>query len=152
MAEQFLDVPDRIELRQLPGKQLVGRTEDGTLLPVLVDASGVLIVVTGPGNDYSGMTERFILVPDRGDLKQVGGSLLVGREENSPVNLPVAVDANGRLIISGGGSGPIGGVWRYWEASHDDDNPPPDPTIAVERRFLDGDSPLVWVPPSGPWV
>lgn len=150
MPEQFLDVPDRISLRQLPGKQLVGRTEDGTLLPVLVDANGVLVVVSGPGNDYSVMTEQYILVPDRGDLKQVGGALLVGREESSVVNLPVAVDEFGRLIVTGG-TGPVGGIWRYWEAANISDAPPPDPTIAVERRFRNGDPPVVWDPVALAW-
>lgn len=59
------------------------------------------------------------------------------------------------LVGSGGGSGGGGGgpsgAWIYWEDAHADDNPPPFPTKAAERRFRNGDSPLTWDPTLGAW-
>lgn len=52
---------------------------------------------------------------------------------------------------SGGGGGGPSGAWIYWEDAHLDDNPPPFPTKAAERRFRNGDSPLTWDPTVAKW-
>ncbi len=148
MPSQFLDVPDRISLRQVPGKLLVGRAQDGTLIPIVVDDSGILELAAGPGNDYSGMTESFKLVPDRQDLKQVGGSMLVGRTADGTL-LPVAVDDNGRLIATGGGAGASGVLINRAAptGTYGTDEPPPsDPTSVTDLAFLSLDANLRWQP------
>lgn len=56
------------------------------------------------------------------------------------------------ILLNGGGGGGSAILWTYWEASHANDNPPIDPTKAVQRRFLNGDTPVTWNPDSNQWV
>jgi hypothetical protein len=55
------------------------------------------------------------------------------------------------LTLCEGGGGGGGTVWTYWEAAHVDDNPPTDPTKAVTRKFLNGDTPVTWEPDDLAW-
>lgn len=54
--------------------------------------------------------------------------------------------------IDGGGGGGGGTIWTYWEDANVDNNPPPDTTKAVMRRFRNGDGPVTWDPDSQTWV
>jgi hypothetical protein len=147
MPDQFLDVPDRQDLRQVHGTLLIGRRMDGTLIPVLVDADGILLLASGPGNDYSGMAESYLLVPDQSALKQVHGSLLVGKD--GATLLPVAVDDNGRIIATGGDGGG-GGGFMLRDAPTDrpnfPDNEPPPADLRIDWlcSFRDGTPDMIW--------
>jgi len=54
--------------------------------------------------------------------------------------------------LTAGGGGGAGTLWRYWEDANVSDDAPPDPTQAVERRFLNGDPPVVWNPDLSQWL
>lgn len=61
-----------------------------------------------------------------------------------------------QLLAGGGGGGGGGGgaqiLWIYWENTHADDNPPPNPAFSYMRRFRDGDNPVIWDPSIASWV
>lgn len=53
--------------------------------------------------------------------------------------------------VGGGGGGGVGTMWRYWEAANVSNAAPADQSKAVERRFRNGDPPVVWDPVSLSW-
>lgn len=53
---------------------------------------------------------------------------------------------------TGGGGGGASPDWIIWEDSHADDNPPAFPLKAQERRFRNGDTPVIWDPNSNQWL
>lgn len=57
-------------------------------------------------------------------------------------------------FTGGGGGGGVGPtvLWIYWEDTHANDNPPPNPAFSYMRRFRDGDNPVIWDPSIAAWV
>jgi hypothetical protein len=157
MTTQFLEVPDRQTLRQVHGVLLIGRRQDNSLFPVLIDETGVLQTASGDGNDYSLMDDVYRSVPDRLDLNQVHATLLIGRDADG-VLLPVAVDENGRVITDGGGGGSTGGRFDLQNAPTDranlpDNEPEPSNTaIPWFRSFRDGTESIIWDNEAGEWI
>ena len=43
-------------------------------------------------------------------------------------------------------------LFIYWQGTHADDNPPPNPALNYERRFSNGDAPVIWNPAISSWV
>lgn len=78
------------------------------------------------------------------------GNIVQSGDNELRVLMKIADDFSG----GGGGGGGVGAsiLWIYWEATHANDNPPPNPSFSYMRRFRDGDNPVVWDPSIPAWV